>query len=468
MKHVLEIGTLAGGKPFTLPLDFVARTCAIVGTRGAGKTVAATVIAEEMCEAGLPWVALDPVGVWWGLRCDPEGKPSGYPVVIIGGEHADLPLEKSMGPQCADAVLAENVSCVIDMSGHSKNTVRWFVTEFCDRLMERKPATPRHIFIEEAPELVPQKPMGEQKRSLAAVDRLIRLGRNRGYGATLISQRFATVNKDVLTQCENIVAMRCIGPHDRKAASDWIAEVVGFLDGSRDEEMVESLPSLASGTGWFWSPEWLHLFERIQIRKRRTYHPGETRTLGHAPKQVQLSDVAQFVERFSKVLQKPAMPTVEEVGAKIRRIEARHEPPAAASAEILAELAAAKAEGERLAQSLHESHQQVRRTAAALEEVRKALEPQYLMLKKVFGALDAAPGSAAGGADAAVWDPWKAKLGAGPAKVIDILLARGECTRMQLQTLSGYCARSLRDYISRLNSNGLIDKDGDKIRLRIP
>lgn len=55
MKRALTIGT-AGGKPFTLPLDVVARTQAIVAIRGAGKTVAATVMAEEMCEAGLPWV----------------------------------------------------------------------------------------------------------------------------------------------------------------------------------------------------------------------------------------------------------------------------------------------------------------------------------------------------------------------------------------------------------------------------
>lgn len=64
MKRELEIGTLDSGTRFDLPIDFVVHTLAIIGIRGAGKTVAATVIAEEMCEAGLPWVAIDPVGVW--------------------------------------------------------------------------------------------------------------------------------------------------------------------------------------------------------------------------------------------------------------------------------------------------------------------------------------------------------------------------------------------------------------------
>src|SRR2546421_12533883 len=86
VKRALTIGT-AGGKPFSLPLDIVARTQAIVAIRGAGKTVAATVLAEEMCEAGLPWIAFDPVGVWWGLRVNPDGAPGGYPVLVVGGQH---------------------------------------------------------------------------------------------------------------------------------------------------------------------------------------------------------------------------------------------------------------------------------------------------------------------------------------------------------------------------------------------
>src|SRR6267142_4464131 len=166
-KKQLEIGTLPSGGKFALPLDTVAHTLAIIGMRGSGKTVAATVLAEEMCDAGLLWTAIDPVGVWWGLRCNPDGTPGGYPVVVIGGEHGDLPISKDAGPRIADAILEQNVSCVIDMSNESKNTVRHFVTEFCDRLMELRPDVPRHIFLEEAPELVPQRPMGEQKRSRA-------------------------------------------------------------------------------------------------------------------------------------------------------------------------------------------------------------------------------------------------------------------------------------------------------------
>ena len=103
MKKELEIGTLESGRKFVLPLEFLLHTLAIIGIRGSGKTVAATVIAEEMCEAGLLFAAIDPVSVWWGLRVNPDGSPGGYPVVIIGGQHADIPLEKDSGARIADA-----------------------------------------------------------------------------------------------------------------------------------------------------------------------------------------------------------------------------------------------------------------------------------------------------------------------------------------------------------------------------
>lgn len=82
VKANLCIGSVDGGKGnFYLPNDLVARTLAIIGQRGAGKTSLATVIAEEMCKAALPWIALDPVGVWWGLRTGADGSTaSGHPV----------------------------------------------------------------------------------------------------------------------------------------------------------------------------------------------------------------------------------------------------------------------------------------------------------------------------------------------------------------------------------------------------
>ena len=465
MKDKLEIGSLMSGQKFTLPLDLVTRTLAIIAIRGWGKTVAATVIAEEMCEAGLPWVAIDPVGVWWGLRANPDGSPGGYPVVILGGEHADLPLEKSAGARVAEAVLQENVSCVIDMSSESKNTVRHFVADFCDRLMELRPEVPRHIFIEEAPELVPQKPMGEQKRSLAAVDRLIRLGRNRGYGATLISQRTATIQKDVLTQCESLLAGRSIGKPDRVAMQEWIAEVVGVPAPTDADKFINSLSVLASGTGWFWSPQWLDVFKQIRIRRRKSYHPGETRTVGESVKQVQLSDVKEFVERFGKVLTySPPKGIPKQVGDVLRPVPTFERPPMRPRDDRGA-LEAAQDEATRLRAQISELHQRCARAESVIANLKKQLEPQYRAMQGLFGELEIIQPSnvtASPIANGSALDRWKTKLGKGPATVIEILQSHGSLTRSQILMLSGGLAKSsVKEYVNKAKRAGIVEENAD-------
>ena len=461
MKKQLEVGTLMSGAPFTLPLDLVTRTLAIIGIRGWGKTIAATVIAEEMCEAGLPWAAIDPVGVWWGLRCNPDGSPGGYPVLVLGGEHGDLPLSKELGARVADAILQENISCVIDMSGESKTTVRHFVAEFCDRLMELRPQVPRHIFLEEAPELVPQRPMGEQKRSLAAVDRLIRLGRNQGYGATLISQRYATIQKDVLTQCESLLAGRMIGKTDRVASEEWIGEVASALFSNRKaDKFIDGLAGLPSGHGWFLSPQWDERFVEVQIRRRKTFHPGETRTVGQAPKQVQLSDVREFVERFGNVLRK-------ETGIVRELHKTSKRPGSLPIPEISMDdvyVDPDLAEAQRMRAKIAELTQQLGKANAIIANLKKQLEPEYRAYQALFGDLEQVDNGHF--ADSGAWDTWKEKLGAGPAKIITLLIERGPCTKVQLKTLAGYSRRSMDNYFSALNSNQLIEREGDKIKLR--
>jgi DNA helicase HerA-like ATPase len=75
-----------------LPLDAVTETFAILAKRGSGKTYTASVMVEEFLGAGLPVCVVDPLGVWWGLRSSADGKSAGQPVVIFGGDHADVPL----------------------------------------------------------------------------------------------------------------------------------------------------------------------------------------------------------------------------------------------------------------------------------------------------------------------------------------------------------------------------------------
>ena len=100
----------------TLPIDFVTKTAAILAQRRKGKTYTASVIAEELVASKLPFVALDPTGAWYGLRASADGKSEGLPVVVLGGQHGDVPLERTGGRLIADLVVEEPGYYVIDFS----------------------------------------------------------------------------------------------------------------------------------------------------------------------------------------------------------------------------------------------------------------------------------------------------------------------------------------------------------------
>lgn len=447
----LKIGELANGKPFILPDDFVVQTNAILAIKGAGKTCTASVIAEEMCKRHLLWVALDPVGVWWGLRVDASGKPGGFPVVVIGGEHADLPIGKDSGARLAEALMSEHIYAVIDLSQESKRFWHGFLSEFCVELLRLNPDVPRHLFIEEAPEFVPQRTKVElTARCKEAVERVVRLGRNKGYGCTLISQRPATVDKDVLSQCEQLFVLRTVGPHDRKALQEWIEAK------ATDRKLAEfwrDLAKMPNGTGWFWSPQWLGEFTKVRIRERMTFHPGATRQVGKMIKPVALSEVGSFVDKLKRQLSRKQI--------SMSRGEKATAAPDTSTAEV--EVDARHQEIIRLRDQLSEERGRRLQLEGRLSKLKKTLEPQYEALKAIFGELTV---DKAGSVDHGAYAPWLEKAGSGGRrKMLEVLIERGEATKNQLATLSGLSPRSASTYLGWMSGNGLIERDGKLIKL---
>ena len=89
--------TIRLARGLDLPDDAVTETFAILAIRGVGKTYTAKKFAEEILRAGYQAVIVDPVGVWWGLRSSADGSDAGLPIVVFGGDHADVPLEANAG-----------------------------------------------------------------------------------------------------------------------------------------------------------------------------------------------------------------------------------------------------------------------------------------------------------------------------------------------------------------------------------
>lgn len=263
-------------KDLSLPDEAVTQTFAILAKRGVGKTYTASVMVEEMLTNHLHVVIVDPIGVWYGLRTSANGKSPGFPVIVAGGEHGDVPLESTSGQLIANLIVDKGLSLVIDLSLMRKNEQKRFMVDFAETLYHKN-RTALHLVLDEADEFAPQRPMANDARMLGAIEDLVRRGRARGIGVTLITQRPAVLNKNVLTQIEVLVAMRLTSPQDRSALNDWVKY---HADAESSQEMITELPTLPVGTAWFWSPGWLDIFKKVAIRKRKTLDSSSTPKVG--------------------------------------------------------------------------------------------------------------------------------------------------------------------------------------------
>ncbi len=132
------------------PASAATETFGHLACRGSGKTNAARVVAEAFFAAGIPFVVVDPVGAWWGLRSSRDGKGPGLPILVLGGKHGDLPLERDSGELVADLVVEHRLSCVLDLSSfESEGAKKKFLLDFARRLY-LKNEEPLHLFLERA------------------------------------------------------------------------------------------------------------------------------------------------------------------------------------------------------------------------------------------------------------------------------------------------------------------------------
>jgi hypothetical protein len=276
--------TLILGKDLHVPRAIAARTVFIAGTKGSGKTYTGGVMAEEMLEAGVHLVILDPLGVWWGLRHDEKGGPDGYPIVILGGEHGDRPLLPTAGAIVAEYLVRSGQAAILDMSGFASNAEQdRFVTDLLHALFRLKASekSALHLMMDEADMFVPEasQRMKGQERLVGASRTIVTKGRSRGLSMTMITQRPQAIAKSAIEESDLVLCHRMQGVNAVGAMKTWTG-----LYASKDQAATffETLPQLADGECWVWSPQFLKVFERRQIRRKRTFDssrtpdPGET------------------------------------------------------------------------------------------------------------------------------------------------------------------------------------------------
>ena len=302
------------GSPFGIPVAGAAtKTLGIFGKKGSGKTWTAAVWVEQLLSHKIPVVILDPVGRWWDLGVGADGRSPGFPIAIFGGQHGQVALTPDMGKAIARYVAERHVPTVVDLSYESKTTWRRVVADFCDELF-RVNHLPVHVIVEEAPEFIPQRVFGENATVFGAVDKLVRLGRNRGIGMTAIGQRLQTTNKDTVSQVDALIVMRLVDPQGKKAAREWV-QAKG--EEEQAEQFVGALAALPTGTGYIWSPEWLEEFAPVRFAARTTFHYDADRA---AEDTLPAGEIAQAVDtqELQRTFAKFMAPTAEATPAGIR------------------------------------------------------------------------------------------------------------------------------------------------------
>lgn len=274
---------------------------AVLGIRDSGKTYTATLLAEKMFDAGIPFVAFDPIGVWRGLRIPGEGK--GYPVVVAGGKDGDLPLTVAGAPEIVRAAMRGGVSLVIDLfdMALSKNDWKRIVT-ICVRVLlhENTAYGMRHIFIEEAAEFAPQRPGPDQTVVYAEIEKLARMGRNSGLGYTIINQRAEEVSKAVLELCDNLFLHRQKGKNSLNSLAKWLD--IGNAQGAK--EIISSLSTLPQGECWAWM-EGSDTPVRVKVPAKNSMHPDARAMRGQVKSGVKVKegvDVKSFVSKMKSSL----------------------------------------------------------------------------------------------------------------------------------------------------------------------
>jgi hypothetical protein len=309
-----------------LPLDAVTQKFAILGRTGSGKSYAATKLCEEMLDAKAQVIAIDPMGVWYGLRIPGKDAPKdfdGYNIPIFGGLHGDVPLEPGAGEFIANLIVDRAISAVIDVSQFESDTQKaQFARAFATKFFFRKKSAPSavHLFVEEAQEFVPQNPQRDEAQMLHAFHRIAKLGRNFGIGATLITQRPQEVNKKALNQTECLLAFQMTGPQERKAIEAWIAEK------GVNEDITEILPHLKVGQCHIWSPQWLQVDKTIRIAKKKTADVSSTPQHGAQkkaePKPLSQGELEALSEKMLATIERAKQEDPKELRREITRLNA--------------------------------------------------------------------------------------------------------------------------------------------------
>lgn len=346
------------------PVEILAQHLVVLGKTGAGKSSKLRIIVEYLLDNNDPVCIIDPKGDWWGLRASADGKREGYPVVIFGGEHADVPMNAQAGAAVAKLVATGNRPCVIDLGGWSVGDRTRFFIDFASTLFRASKGM-RHLVIDECHNFAPQGKVlsVDAGKALHWANRLASEGRGKGIRLLGASQRPQKVHKDFLTSCETLIACRVIHPLDRKAIKDW-------LDGAGDDKIaasiINSLAGMAREDAFVWCPEEQFGPEKITFPMFSTYDSFSPRTVEDSGEMKGWAaiDLDEIKQHLNAAVEEHAQNDPVELKKRIAELESQ-----------VRRLSASNMSGEELNRRIQLAVEQDRASRAHIDEkLQRALE----------------------------------------------------------------------------------------------
>lgn len=227
----------------SLPTDEVTRVLYIGGQRGSGKTYSAGSIQEEELLACARFIIFDPIQAHRGILFAEgvEGVTGLTSQTLM--EDAEFWAKEVCKPK-------NRTSYVFDLQPLGLSGAKKFVNEWSKQALMINKA-PLKVYIEEASIFLPNY----DSKIHENIVQLATLGRAKGFGVTMISQRTAHINKSVLTQSDAIISMRLQHYLDIETIAGIWEEAVSDRD--QIEKLKKQLPKLKPGEAIIYSGQWL-------------------------------------------------------------------------------------------------------------------------------------------------------------------------------------------------------------------
>ena len=257
-KEMVQIGT-----KFKFPLEIIYQVLFVGGKRGSGKSWSSAVLMEEFNRHGLQFVCFDALDAH-GYLSELDGVES-----IEPQKHETINMKKLV-----ERLKNSGSSLIINMSGLSLEMQQSLIAEYCEGILETM-ISDRGLmtFFEECQDFIPQ--MGRPE-SFAPIVRLCKLGRAKGYGVALISQRPAAVSKEALSQASVYMIHNIINTKDLNA----LKEQLSFgTDKATINKILSGITYAESGDMVCYAPEYYKDQGYVVVgrvdNERRTQHKGK-------------------------------------------------------------------------------------------------------------------------------------------------------------------------------------------------